>query len=456
MTACKLLPRLLPPCVMLAALGTSAAEPPEPAVAGPPAAETYRRLAEQMERHWKGQLLPKWFPASIDRERGGFYSHFREDWTRGERNDKTIVYQARMTWVAAQVALRYPELREGYLQYTRHGVDFLAATLWDEKHGGFYWGLEPEGDAPIRGGEKHAYGISFGLYGAAAAYEATGDEKALDLAKRTFLWLEEHARDREHGGYYEAYARNGTRLLAPPSGSASGMDLLGTQYGFKSMNSHIHLLEALTALRRVWPDEAVEGRLREMLGVVRDKVAVEPGCLNLYFTPDWRAVPDHDSFGHDIETTFLLLEAAETLGQTDDAKTLRVAWSLTDHALAWGWDGKHGGFYDKGAAFRPAWDREKVWWTQAEGLNALLAMHEAHGKKTPRYWEALLKQWAFVWNHQIDHRRGGWCAAVSAEGHAEPGRAKASPWKAAYHNGRALMHCAERLRKLAQRGLEAR
>ena len=168
-------------------------------------------------------------------------------------------------------------------------------------------------------------------------------------------------------------------VSAPGAGgrpaNSHAADHLGTAYGYKSMNSHIHLLEAMTALYRVWPDPMVQTRLRELFVLVRDKIAVEPGCLNLFFTPDWRPVPDHDSFGHDVETAYLLLEAATALKQPDDAKTLAAAKYLVDHALVWGWDERLGGFYDKGAAFTPACGREKIWWTQAEGLNALLLMH---------------------------------------------------------------------------------
>ena len=120
----------------------------------------------------------------------------------------------------------------------------------------------------------------------------------------------------------------------------------------------------------------VRERLRETYNLVRDRIAVEPGALNLYLTRDWRAIPAHDSFGHDVETAYLLVEAAEALGLADDPKTWQVPRLLVDHALEWGWDDVHGGFYDKGESFGgEAFDRKKVWWTQAEGLNALLLMH---------------------------------------------------------------------------------
>lgn len=476
---------------LVAADAPAPAKTPAPVKAAPPAktpAQLYQPLADQIESHWRKDLLPLWFPRCVDRKVGGFFPHFREDWSAGDQNDKTIVFQSRMTWVASQVALRYPELRTEYLQYARHGAQFLSRTLWDARDGGFYWGLDPSGLPSDRyGDEKHVYGIAFGIYALAGVFEATEDEAALDLAKRAFAWLDRSAHDSVNGGYYEALSRKGIPILAPPPTAAGQSprttDAIGTRYGYKSMNTHIHVLEALTELARVWHDPLVRARLEEVHLIVRDKIAVEPGCLNLFFTPDWRALPDHDSFGHDIETAYLLLEAEDVLsGESalrprglpalpdrskpgervraalrrladrprDPARTLAVARSLVDHALDWGWDDQRGGFFEKGAAFAPAHDRSKVWWTQAEGLNALLLMHEHFGRQTPRYFDAFQKQWDYILHVQNDAKHGGWRQTVAADGTAAPGQAKATVWKAAYHDGRALMNCAERLRKLAR------
>ncbi len=139
--------------------------------------------------------------------------------------------------------------------------------------------------------------------------------------------------------------------------------------------------------------------------------------MNLYLTRDWRAIPAHDSFGHDIETAYLLVEAADALGMPDDAETWRMARRLVDHALDWGWDDEHGGFYDKGESFGgPAFDRKKVWWTEAEGLNALLVMHHKYGRKTDRYARAFRKQWDFIETHMIDPDHGGWFAETTRDG----------------------------------------
>jgi mannobiose 2-epimerase len=220
------------------------------------------------------------------------------------------------------------------------------------------------------------------------------------------------------------------------------------------MNSHIHMLEALSALYGVWKDGEVRERLEEVLRIVRDRVAVEPGCLNLFFTRDWRPVPDHDSYGHDIETAFLLIEAAESLGEGIDGKTLGMARMLVDHALDWGWDEQHGGFYDKGFALSAAFDKKKVWWSQVEGLNALLLMHEQFGVESDRYWQAFVKQWQFVRRFQIDSEFGGLYGEVEADG-APISTTKGQNWKAGYHDGRSFMLVADRLRGLSAASVKA-
>ena len=189
----------------------------------------------------------------------------------------------------------------------------------------------------------------------------------------------------KYGGYFEALARDGTPILAWKQDAPlqKRVDRLGVYYGFKSMNSHIHLLEALTELKKIDDRPIVKERLLELFLIVRDRIAVEPGALNLYLTRDWRAIPAHDSFGHDVETAYLLVEAARAIQKPEEVeKTWQVARALVDHALDWGWDEDAGGFYDKGESFAgAAFDRKKVWWTAAEGLNALLLMHRKFGDR---------------------------------------------------------------------------
>jgi mannobiose 2-epimerase len=172
--------------------------------------------------------------------------------------------------------------------------------------------------------------------------------------------------------------------------------------------------------------------------------------MSLYFTDDWRAVPGHDSYGHDVETAYLLLEAAEALGRHGDARTERMARMLADRALARGWDDLHGGIFREGTTFGPPEDTGKDWWEQMECLNTLLVMHERYGRETPRYFERFRRQWAFVRDRQIDREHRGVFESLARDG-TPTSTTKGKIWKAAYHDGRTLLNVAERLRGLAGR-----
>jgi mannobiose 2-epimerase len=414
-----------------------------------PAGKSLDDTSAQIRSILRKDLTEHWYPRALDKEHGGFHQNFARDWSPKPDESKFLVYQSRMTWTAAAFAEFDKEHRDEFLGYARHGISFLDTVMRDKEHGGFHWILNSRGEVDSRlGDDKHVYGISFVIYAGSKVREVGGDELALKVARDAFDWLEAHAHDTLHGGYFEALKRDGTPIVtwdehAPIS---KRTDRLGVYYGFKTMNSHIHMLEALAELSRVDPRPVVKERLREVFLLVRDKIAVEPGALNLYLTRDWRAIPAHDSFGHDIETGYLLVEAAETLGMPDDEKTWKVARSLVDHALDWGWDDNHGGFYDKGDSFAGnAFDTTKVWWTEAEGMNALMVMHAKYGKETDRYLRAFRKQWGFIQSHMLDPKFGGWFAETERDGSLRGEGAKANPWMANYHTSRAMMNVARLL-----------
>jgi mannobiose 2-epimerase len=415
-----------------------------------------RQLRQRIDDLLRDELTRNWYPRSLDRQLGGFHQTFARDWSALADEDRFVVYQARMTWTAAAYARHSEPHRGEYEEYARYGIDYLDRVMRDSQAGGFHWILDPSGRVdPRLGDEKHVYGVAFVLYAASKVAEVTHDDLALRVARDAFDWLERHAHDERHGGYFEALSRGGQPILtwADDAPVSKRIDRLGVYYGFKSMNSHIHLLEALAEFFRVEKSPLVMERLREVHALVKDRIAVEPGALNLYLTRDWRATPAHDSFGHDVETAFLLVEAADALGMPDDEATWRVARRLVDHALDWGWDDAHGGFYDKGDVFagRP-YDTTKVWWTQAEGLNALLLMHRKYGGETDRYWEAFRKQWAFIESNQLDPEHGGWFGEVTREGRLIGEGRKATPWKANYHTARAMMNVSRMLGEIVGEG----
>ena len=415
----------------------------EPASSNLPTKEVYLRIAGEVEANLQKEILDKWFPVTVDEQGGGFFENYRLDWTRGAGNNKSIVYQGRLTWTSAEAARRFPGKADLYLAMTRRGAACLADKLWDKQNGGFYWQVGPTGQ-PISD-TKQMYGHAFGIYSLAASYQATKDPAALDLAKKAFQWLEVHSHDSVNKGYIENIGADGK----PATG---GGNAVGARAGQKSMNTSIHILEALTGLYAVWPDPLLKTRVQEMLEICRDKIYSEPGYLIYMFSADWQPTTNPDSFGHDVESGFLMVEAAEALGQ-NDPRAWTAARHLVDHALQYGWDNQLGGLYDAGAmnaqgVVTGGLRTDKIWWVQAEQLNALLLQHEHVGKETPKYWEAFLKEWDWITKYQVDHTNGGWWATVRADG-TPASTVKADMWTECYHQGRAMLNVSARLRKLA-------
>jgi mannobiose 2-epimerase len=435
---------------LLCALACFAQQSPSQMVSSQihPTRGTYLELAFAVDKSLEADVLDVWFPRSVDNQHGGFHSHFGRDWTPLPSDGKFSVFQGRMTWVAAQVVLRQPEKKAAFLPIVRHGVDFLANVMWDKQDGGFFWGLDDNGSVtPAFGDEKEIYGIGFCIYGAAAAYQATKDPKALELAKNGFRWADKHAHDPLHGGYFEWLSRDGTPIIPHVPDGTVATNPIGP-INYKSMNTHIHLLEAFTELYKVWPDPTLRSRLEELLVIVRDRICVEPGVMNLYFTNAWQPIPDHDSYGHDVETAYLMLETDAVLHHKASEKTARMARMLVDHALAYGWDHQNGGFFREGTTFGKPEDTMKEWWVQMEGLNALLLMHERYGKNDSIYFQRFLEQWNFIRNHTIDAGHHGDFNLTQADG-TPVTEDKGSIWKAAYHDGRAFWNVSARLRRLA-------
>jgi mannose/cellobiose epimerase-like protein (N-acyl-D-glucosamine 2-epimerase family) len=409
-----------------------------------PSPGIFYRVARDAETILQKHVLEQWFPRAVDKENGGFLENFGEDWAPGPNSQKSVVYQSRLTWLSARAAAYDPKRAEQYREISRNGVEFLAKKQWDKKDGGFIWAVDNSGKPSANGNYKHPYGTAFVIYAAAESYEATRDKDALELAKKAFEWLDEHGHDDKFGGYFEQI----------PSTGGGGENPMGASAGQKSMNTHLHVLEAFTRLYSVWPDKKLRKRTEEVLDICLNKIYSDPGYLHMYSAADWRPGQGSDSFGHDVEAGYLVVEAAEVLGKKDDERTWTVARNLVDHALEIGFDKNHGGFFDMGSPTGEGITTEKIWWVQAEGLNALLLMHERFGKETQKYWDAFLREWDFVQKYQIDYAHGGWYSQVLEDGTPIAGRSKSDNWTEGYHQGRSMMNVIARLRRLAEESIK--
>ncbi|CAN5449397.1 cellobiose 2-epimerase [soil metagenome] len=408
-------------------------------------------LANEMRTHLQQHILNPWYSASLDEEHGGYFSRFDYQWNRDDHQPKMIVSQARLIWTAS-VASDFFDDNKLVLSSAEHGVLFLKDVMWDEEYGGFYNLVSREGEIiPENNGRtiKQAYGNSFAIYGLAAYVKATGDTDALNLAIDTFLWLEENSYDPESGGYFNYMERDGTPLKDGYDGTPP-----------KDQNSSIHLLEAFTYLYHVWPDPVLEERLTELLELIRDTIRTDPGYLVLFSEADWTPISfrdssdavreanyyfDHVSFGHDVETAFLMIEASEALGIENDTTTHHYAKQMVDHSLQTGWDSDSGGFYD-GGYYLASNDEltvvrdTKTWWAQAEGLNALLLMSLLYPDDEMRYGDRFLEMWYYINNYFIDEENSGWFESGLDKSPDSRYDDKGHIWKANYHDGRAMMY----------------
>ena len=420
------------------------------------------QLASEMEMYLNSNLLHIWYPRIIDEENGGFLTNFTAQWEEAPPHQKMIVSQARDVWTACKAAERYPD-DPRYLQAAKHGFKFLKNHMWDDKYGGFYFYLDQEGvEIPYK--EKKAYGIAFGIYALAAYTKLTQSAEALELAKKAFFWLDAHSHDHIHGGYYDWITREGLSCAGKKfDPKAFPSELKSAKW--KDYNSSIHLLEAFAELYAVWPDKLLEKRLTEMLTLIRDNITTEKGYMNLYFEADWAPVSfrntsrhtilenkgyDHVSFGHDIETAFLILEASAALGLKNDTLTHHAAKKMIDHTIDNGFDRNYTSIFQEGYYFQlnepvTVLRDTKDWWSQAEGLNALLLFSQLYPNEA-RYKQIFLNLWEYVKEYLIDRDHGGWYSKGLDKEPGDKLRNKAYTWKSCYHNGRSLMNCIDMLR----------
>lgn len=418
-------------------------------------------IVGQMEESMRAGMLDKWYPQAMDTVYGGFLSSFTFDFKPTDDQRKMIVTQSRHLWTNAKAARRYPDANH-FRRGASHGYKFLRDVMWDRDNGGFYWIVERDGTPVKNDSLKTAYGNAFGIYALAAYYEFSNDPEALQLAKNAFIWLEQHSHDHEYKGYYQHMMPDGTPVVRDRSTPSTA------ETGYKDQNSSIHLLEAFTELYRVWPDPLVKERLREMLFLIRDTIVTSDGYLTLFLERDWKPVSfrnkpdsviekhhslDHVSFGHDVETAYLMIEASHVLGIEQDSTTHRIAKKMVDHSLRTGWDETptEGSFYDEAYYFKDVpgitvTRDTKNWWAQAEGMNCLLMMSKLYPDDKMNYYDKFQKSWNYINSNLIDQEYGDWFAGGIDKQPELKTALKGHIWKACYHQYRAMANCVDMLK----------
>jgi len=392
-----------------------------------------REWLPDIENELLQNILPFWLKHAPDEAHGGFHGEIRPDLSVVPGAPKSLVLCARILWTFAAAFRIYRD--EAYLRLADRAWDELTRRFADDRHGGYYWMLDGEGH-PLQA-KKQVYGQAFAIYAFSEYRRATGSREALERAVDLFRLLERHVNDPVHGGYVEAAARDWS--------PTDDMGLSGRDWNEKkSMNTHLHLLEAYTNLLRVWPDATLRVRLRELIGVMADRM-FDPrtGHFGQYFDEAWNPKTDLVSYGHDIEGSWLLTEAAEVLGEGALLERGRpVALRLAETTLREGVDPRDGGLWNEGNPSGPT-DLGKDWWPQAEAVVGFYNAYEMTGDE--RHLRAARDAWAFAVRHLADRECGEWHWDVGHDGTPVPDKPKLGAWKCPYHNARACFEMKERL-----------
>ena len=389
-------------------------------------------LRQRVEAELLSDILPFWLKYAIDEEYGGFRGQIANDLTINPHAAKGIILNARILWTFSKAFSTYGD--PVYLDAARRAYEYLVRFFWDNEFGGVYWMVDYQGN-PFDT-KKRIYGQAFTVYALAEYYHATGDAEILARALRLVEVIEASGHDPANGGYFETYERDWTLAVDQ---RLSEVD----QDEKKSMNTHLHLLEAYAALLRNHEHSTVRLRLRELIEVFLNHI-VDPKTHHflLFFDEEWRTQSDKVSFGHDIEGSWLLCEAAEILGDTALLESVRaVGLSMAQAVYDQGLDTDGGLLYEAGPT--GIIDSDKHWWPQAEAIVGFLNAHELSGRQYFR--DAAERSWAFIEEHIIDREHGEWFWLVSKDGVPAAERDKVGPWKCPYHNSRACFETMERL-----------
>lgn len=398
---------------------------------------TNAEWAAQCRQELTGNILPFWMRHTVDRENGGFYGAIDCDLKVDKQAPRAAVINARILWTFSAAARVLGDA--AYRETADWAYQYIVDKFWDKEHGGVYWMLDCLGN-PVSG-RKQIYAQAFAAYGMSEYFRATGCPEGLEFAKRLYRLIEEKSGEPEYGGYIEARARDWSAL---EDQRLSDKDLNSP----KSMNTHLHILEAYTNLLRAWPDDALRASLRRLLEVTMDRIVDNSTAhFKMFFLNDWTSLTDHISFGHDIEGSWLIQEAAEVLGDAallDRARELavRMAQAVYDEGL----DTDGSIFYE--ASHGRLVDPNKHWWAQAEAVVGFYNAYQLSGQD--HFRTAAFRAWEYIGDKVVDKIHGEWHAKLKPDGTSwkakeDPDACLVGAWKCPYHNARLCLEMWGRL-----------
>ncbi|MEO1624488.1 MAG: AGE family epimerase/isomerase [Bacteroidota bacterium] len=377
-------------------------------------------------------LLSWWMQHMMDK-RGGFYGRMDSPHQLQVQADRGLVLNARILWTFSAAARQCNNTT--YANTAHHAWQYLHRCFTDAAHGGLYWMLNHEGK--IVQDKKQIYAQAFAIYAYAEYHRLSGEKEALQEAIQLFDLIEQHSLDKQQGGYLEAFSREWELLEDVRLSDKDANEA-------KTMNTHLHILEAYTNLFRVHPTTELTKALRHLIRLFLDRF-IDPvhHHLQLFFSQDWQPRSTAISYGHDIECSWLLLEAAEALGEEKLLAEVRErSLQMAVATLSNGMDKDGALLYEvhpDGSV-----DDDKHWWPQAEAIIGFWSAWQLSGEAI--HQQAALRCWDFVRQYIRDREHGEWHWGVTAGGgKLIADQYKAGPWKAPYHNVRMCLELLDRL-----------
>lgn len=390
----------------------------------------WHNFKKQFENELTDNILNFWVKEVYDTNRKTFFGKVTNDGRKYPDAALSAVLTTRILWTFSSAYRFYPTAI--YKKMADEAFRILVETFWDNVNGGIFWSVFPDGKPEDT--KKQFYAEAFFIYAMSEYWLAFKDEKAKQLAVSMFMLMEKYAFDSEFGGYIEAntadWKETSDQRLSPKD-----LDVK------KSMNTHLHILEAYTNLYRVHKVKEVEQKVEHLLRVFLDKILDhETGHLILFFDKDWTVRSEIDSYGHDIEATWLMHEAAEVLGKKELIEEVEhAAVKMSDVAIKEGLAPNNGMYYEKAEGHL---QEQFDWWPQAEAVVGFFNTYQI--TKSEKYLVQAQKSWKFIQDYIIDKNKGEWFWGVGAD--LKPLRGdKAGPWKGPYHNGRMCMEMIRRI-----------
>lgn len=391
-------------------------------------------MVEEIRAHLVDGIIPFWKKLRDD-EFGGYYGLMDYDLNVDKKAVKGCILNSRITWFFANAYMLLKD--ESLLEEAKHGYEFMQKYCVDKEKGGVYWSVQYDGTPEDT--TKHTYNQAFSIYALSSYYDASKDKSALDTAMELFHIIENRCMDEI--GYKEAFDREFVEIENDKL-SENGV------IADKTMNTLLHVFEAYTELYRVSKDAEVKKRLEWILDTLAEKIYnPELHRQEVFFDREMNSILDLHSYGHDIETAWLVQRGVDVLGEKSyQDKMLPIILDLTNQVYNVAFDGRSlANECEKGVV-----DQNRVWWVQAETIVGFLNGYKLAPERT-EYLDAAKATWNFIKDYVIDKRSGSeWFWDVTAEGKSVSGKPIVEPWKCPYHNGRMCIEVIRRSSDVAQ------